>query len=59
VCLPIADKLHLRLVDEEINRTLIIDGVLMIRDSKSPSVVREMLLAYVPEKHREEEPVPA
>ncbi len=60
VCLPIADKLHLKLVDEEINRTLIIDGVLMIRDSKSPSVVREMLLAYVPEKHRDEmEEVPA
>ncbi len=54
VCLPIADKLHLKLGDEEINRTLIIDGVLMIRDSKSPSVVREMLLAYVPEKHRDE-----
>jgi chemotaxis protein MotA len=59
-CLPIADKLHLKLTDEEINRTLIIDGVLMIRDSKSPSVVREMLLAYVPEKHREEmQEVPA
>lgn len=53
-CLPIADKLHGKLVDEEINRTLIIDGVLMIRDAKSPSVVREMLLAYVPEKNREE-----
>lgn len=53
-CLPIADKLHGKLVDEEINRTLIIDGVLMIRDSKSPAVVREMLLAYVPEKNREE-----
>ncbi|MDC7787177.1 MotA/TolQ/ExbB proton channel family protein [Rhodoplanes sp. TEM] len=53
-CLPIADKLHGKLVDEEINRTLIIDGVLMIRDSKSPSVVREMLLAYVPEKNRDE-----
>ncbi len=60
VCLPIADKLHLKLVDEEINRTLIIDGVLMIRDSKSPTLVREMLLAYVPEKHRDEmEEVPA
>ena len=35
-CLPIADKLHLKLVDEEINRTLIIDGVLMIREAKSP-----------------------
>ena len=51
-CLPIADKLHLKLIDEEINRTLIIDGILMIRDSKSPTLVREMLLAYLPEKHR-------
>src|SRR3981189_802860 len=52
VCLPIADKLHLKLVDEEINRTLIIDGVLMIRDSKSPTLVREMLIAYLPERNR-------
>ena len=63
VCLPIADKLHLRLVDEEINRTLMIDGILMIREAKSPTLVREMLLAYLPEKHRhdleEGEPVPA
>jgi len=51
-CLPIADKLHLKLVDEEVNRTLIIDGVLMIREAKSPTLVREMLLAYLPEKHR-------
>jgi chemotaxis protein MotA len=61
-CLPIADKLHLKLADEEINRTLIIDGILMIRESKSPTLVREMLLAYLPEKHRDEaepEPVPA
>jgi chemotaxis protein MotA len=54
LCLPIADKLHVKLLDEEINRTLIIDGVLMIREGKSPAVIREMLLAYVPEKHREE-----
>lgn len=52
VCLPIADKLHVKLVDEEVNRTLIIDGILMLRDSKSPALVREMLLAYLPEKHR-------
>ncbi len=51
-CLPIADKLQLKLHDEEINRTLIIDGILMIREAKSPSLVREMLLAYLPEKHR-------
>jgi chemotaxis protein MotA len=61
LCLPIADKLHGKLIDEETNRTLIIDGILMIRDSKSPTLVREMLLAYLPEKHRhaEGEPVPA
>src|SRR5690349_13957974 len=59
--MPIADKLHGKLLDEETNRTLIIDGILMIRDSKSPALVREMLLAYLPEKHRhgEGEPVPA
>jgi chemotaxis protein MotA len=55
VCLPIADKLHVKLTDEDINRTLIIDGILMIRDAKSPALVREMLLAYLPEKHRHDE----
>lgn len=60
-CLPIADKLHGKKIEEETNRTLIIDGILMIRDSKSPTLVREMLLAYLPEKHRheDEESVPA
>ena len=34
----------------------------MIRDAKSPTLVREMLLAYLPEKHRhadEDETEPA
>lgn len=52
LCLPIADKLHVKLIEEEINRSLIIDGILMIREAKSPTLVREMLLAYLPEKHR-------
>jgi chemotaxis protein MotA len=55
LCLPIADKLQLKLHDEAINRDLILDGVLMMRDSKSPALVREMLLAYLPEKHRHED----
>src|SRR5471030_2405153 len=54
MCLPLADKLQLKLHDEEINRTLIIDGILMIREAKSPALVREMLLAYLPEQHRHE-----
>jgi chemotaxis protein MotA len=55
ICLPIADKLQPKLHDEDTNRTLIIDGVLMIRDAKSPALVREMPLAYLPEKHRHAE----
>ena len=35
-CLPIADKLHVKLVEEEVNRTLIIDGILMIREFQEP-----------------------
>ena len=56
LCLPIADKLHLKLADEEVNRTLIIDGVMMLRESKNPQIVREMLEAYVPEQHRSDDP---
>ena len=53
-CLPIADKLHLKLEEEEVSRSLIIDGILQIRDAKSPTLVREMLLAYLPDHHRHE-----
>ena len=52
---PAPAMLEHKLTDEEINRTLIIDGILMIRDAKSPTLVREMLLAYLPEKHRHDE----
>lgn len=54
LCLPIADKLQVKHAEESINRQLILDGVLQIRDSKSPALVREMLLAYLPDHTREE-----
>jgi chemotaxis protein MotA len=54
ICLPIADKLHVKLEEEEISRTLIIDGILQIRDAKSPAVVKEMLLSYLPQHVRDE-----
>ena len=59
--MPELTEISKHIMFEETNRTLIIDGILMIRDSKSPTLVREMLLAYLPEKHRQEEgePVPA
>ncbi len=53
--MPIADKLHLKFAEEDLNQTLIIDGILQIRDAKSPALVREMLQAYLPEKHRDRE----
>jgi chemotaxis protein MotA len=52
ICLPIADKVQMKAEDIEINSTLIIDGILAIRESKSPSLVRELLMAYLPEHHR-------
>lgn len=52
--LPIADKLAVKLEEENISRTLIIDGILLIRESKSPSLVREMLVSYLPEHTRAE-----
>jgi chemotaxis protein MotA len=49
VCLPIADKLNAKLDLEEIIQTLIIDGILAVRAGTSPSVIRERLIAYLPE----------
>ncbi|MEM6382145.1 MAG: MotA/TolQ/ExbB proton channel family protein [Pseudomonadota bacterium] len=54
VCLPIADKLESKFAVEEVNLSLIIDGVGQIRENKSPALIREMLLAYLPEKARTE-----
>lgn len=53
VALPIADKLRLKLEEEGVSRSLIIDGILLIRDQKSSSLVREMLVAYLPHHHRD------
>lgn len=52
LCLPLCDKLDDKFELEEINQTLIIDGILQIRESKSPALIREMLIAYLPEKAR-------
>ena len=54
VCLPIADKLHVKMEEEDVSRSLIIDGVLLLRDAKSPSLIKEMLVAYLPEHARAE-----
>jgi len=55
VCLPVADKLAAKIGSEEINQTLAIDGIMSVRDGKSPALIREMLVAYLPEHQRSEE----
>lgn len=52
VALPIADKLQIKATEDAVNMSLVIDGVLLIRENKSPSVIRDMLLAYLPAKQR-------
>ena len=37
-----------------VNTTLAIDGLMQIRENKSPDIIKEMLVAYLPEKQREE-----
>lgn len=51
-CLPIADKLHLKAEEEDVSRSLIIDGILQIRAAKSPGIIREMLVSYLPDHHK-------
>lgn len=61
ICLPMADKMAARFKDDTLSQTLVIDGVMQLRANKSPAVIKEMLLAYLPQKQRTEflEEVPA
>lgn len=52
LCLPVVDKLDSKFDVEELNQTLIIDGITQIRENKSPALIKEMLIAYLPEKAR-------
>ncbi len=52
IALPIADKLSAKMLIEEVSQTLAIDGVLQLRAGKNPNLIRELLVAYLPEKQR-------
>ncbi|MCL4157657.1 UNVERIFIED_CONTAM: hypothetical protein GTU68_007265 [Idotea baltica] len=54
ICLPLVDKLDAKFDVDDLSQTLIIDGVCQIRESKSPALIKEMLIAYLPEKARAE-----
>lgn len=53
ICLPIADKLGAKLDVEEVNQTLIIDGIMQVKAGSSASVVRERLHAYLPDHQKQ------
>lgn len=52
IAIPIAEKLGAKADTEMVNQSLIIDGILHIREAKSSSLIKEMLFAYLPEKQR-------
>ena len=52
ICMPIADKLGSKFKTEELNQSLIIDGVMQLRQNKSPDAVKEALISYLPEHAR-------
>ncbi|MDC9700972.1 MAG: MotA/TolQ/ExbB proton channel family protein [Alphaproteobacteria bacterium] len=52
ICMPIHDKLIRKIKNNELMSTLMIDGVLQIRENKSPDIIRDLLFSYLPEKQR-------
>ena len=52
VALPIADKLAMKLDAQEINLSLIIDGLCQVAERRSPDAMTDMLIVYLPEKAR-------
>ena len=52
IALPISEKLRAKSEQERGNRLLIIEGVVQIHDRQKPTVMVEILEAYLPEKKR-------
>ena len=54
LCLPIADKLAHRAEEEGTNRSLVIEALVMIRDGRNPTTIRDELASYLPLHHRDQ-----
>ena len=52
IALPISDKLSTKGKIVDVAQTLTIDGVMQLSAGKNPNLIREMLVAYLPEKAR-------
>ncbi len=53
VAIPIADKLTLRLVEEERVKSVCIDGLIAIQSGQNPRVIESMLKAYLAPSRRD------
>lgn len=53
VCLPIADKLNLRMTEEARMQALWIDAVLAIQEGTNPRVIEQLLNSYLPPDKRD------
>jgi chemotaxis protein MotA len=52
VALPIAEKLMAKIEQERDNRMLIMESVAQIHEKQNPTILVEILEAYLPEKQR-------
>lgn len=52
VAIPVADKLKLRMGEEELIKTMVIDALLAIQAGQNPRVIEQMLRTYLPEGKR-------
>jgi len=52
IALPLADKLSNKIAIEELKQSLVIDGVMQLRENKSPALIREMLETYMTAKQK-------
>lgn len=52
ICIPIADKLSLRMTEEARMQSLWIDAVLAIQDGTNPRIVEQLLSSYLPPDKR-------
>ena len=55
ICLPMADKLNLRMSEEARLNALVIDAIQSIQNGTNPRVIEQMLSTYLPPKKRKTE----
>ncbi|MDO8273984.1 MAG: MotA/TolQ/ExbB proton channel family protein [Serpentinimonas sp.] len=55
ICLPLADKLNLRMTEEARMNAMLIDAVTAIQSGSNPRVVEQLINSYLPPKQRKVE----